>query len=99
MKYSRSLVSLALVASLGIGTALAQTPPSGDTGAPSFSDLSKDGKTLKRGDLPKDVDALKELRAHFGEADTNKDGKLDKGEYDAYLSKNSPQAQQQQQRH
>lgn len=97
MKYSRSIVSFALLASLGIGTALAQSAPSDDTGAPSFSDIAKDKKTISRSDLPKDVPALKELRAHFPEGDLNHDGKLDKSEYDAYLSKNSPQAQRQQQ--
>jgi len=98
MKYSRSIVSFALLASLGVGSALAQSAASDDSGAPSFSDLAKDKKTLSRSDLPKDVPALKELRAHFPEGDLNHDGKLDKSEYDAYIGKNSPQAQQQQQR-
>ncbi|WP_448096996.1 hypothetical protein [Luteibacter yeojuensis] len=91
MKYSRSIVSLALLAVLGIGMASAQSE---NSGAPAFSDISKDGKGIKRSDVPKDVDALKQLRAHFPEADLNHDGKVDKGEYDAYVNK-SNQSQQQ----
>lgn len=90
MTYSRSIVSLALVASLSAGIAFAQenTPQaqSGDSGAPAFSSLN-DGKPIRRGDVPKDVDALKELRAHFNEADTNHDGRVDEGEYNAYINK------------
>lgn len=86
MKFSTSLVSFALIAGLGIGTAMAQD--SGN-GAPSFSDLSKDGKSIKRSDIPKDSEPLKQLRTHFTEADLNHDGKVDKSEYDAYLAKGS----------
>lgn len=90
MTYSRSIVSLALVASLSARIAFAQenTPQaqSGDSGAPAFSSLN-DGKPIRRGDVPKDVDALKELRAHFNEADTNHDGRVDEGEYNAYINK------------
>lgn len=96
MKYSRSIVSLAFLATLGVGTALAQPSPQNDggNGAPAFSDISKDGKYVKRSDLPKDNDAVKELRAHFPEADTNHDGKVDKSEYEAYVSKSSKPQQQ-----
>ncbi|SEM22434.1 hypothetical protein SAMN02800694_0246 [Luteibacter sp. UNCMF331Sha3.1] len=88
MKFSRSIVSFALVAALGTGAAFAHgSPQDSSSGAPAFSDVSKDGKYVKRGDLPKDNDAVKELRAHFPEADTNHDGKVDKGEYEAYLNK------------
>lgn len=85
MKYSRSIVSFAVLTAFCAGTAMAQS----ESGAPSFADLSKDGKSIKRSDLPKDNDALKEMRAHFNEADTNHDGKVDKGEYDAYIAKGS----------
>jgi len=88
MKFSRSIVSFALVAAIGTGAAFAQgSPQDQSSAAPAFSDVSKDGKEVKRGDLPKDNDAVKELRAHFREADTNHDGKVDKSEYDAYLNK------------
>lgn len=90
MKYSRSIVSLALLTTLGIAGAFAQPRPQSDSdsgGAPAFSDISKDGKYIKRSDLPKDNDAVKELRAHFPEADGNHDGKVDKSEYEAYLNK------------
>lgn len=90
MTYSRSIVSLALVASLSASVAFAQgnapQAQSGDSGAPAFSSLN-DGKPIRRGDVPKDVDALKELRAHFNEADTNHDGRVDEGEYNAYINK------------
>jgi hypothetical protein len=65
-----------------------------DHGAPAFADISKDGKYITRGDVPKDVPALKELRAHFGEADQNHDGKVDKGEYETYIGKSSQRPQQ-----
>ena len=98
MKYSRSIVSFALLAGIGIATAAAHgaaPQDNGDSsGAPAFSDISKHGKSIKRSDVPKDVDALKELRAHFPEADANHDGRVDKGEYDAYVNK-SKQPQQQ----
>ncbi|WP_426287242.1 hypothetical protein [Luteibacter sp. E-22] len=95
MKYSRSIVSLALLASLGIGMAHAQSEGGSDSGgAPAFSEISKDGKSIKRSDVPKDNEALKQLRAHFPEADANHDGKVDKGEYDAYINKNSQPQQQ-----
>lgn len=91
MKYSRPLVSLALLASLSAGAALAQDTAAADqgSGAPAFSDIAKDKSTIARKDLPKDVDALKPLRAHFTEADLNHDGKLDKSEYDTYVNKSS----------
>lgn len=96
MTYSRSIVSLALLASLGVGAAFAQPQPqdSSGSGAPAFSEISKDGKPIKRSDVPKDVDALKQLRAHFPEADANHDGKVDQGEYDAYVNKSSQPQQQ-----
>lgn len=59
----------------------------GETGAPSFEDLDKnqDGK-LVRSEIPKDVDALKQLRAHFREADLDGNGFLSKDEYQRYVS-------------
>jgi hypothetical protein len=100
MKYSRSIVSLALLASLATGVVFAHgAPPQdqpGTSGAPSFSDIDKDNKGyIKRSDVPKDVEALKTLRAHFPEADQNHDGKVDKSEYDAYVNKDSNRPQQQ----
>ncbi|MDR6936381.1 hypothetical protein [Luteibacter sp. 3190] len=98
MKFSRSIVSFALLATLGTGAAFAHGTPqddAGKSGAPAFSEVSKDGKYVKRSDLPKDNDAVKELRAHYNEADTNHDGKVDKGEYDAYVNKASARPQNQ----
>ncbi|MFK2903600.1 EF-hand domain-containing protein [Dyella ginsengisoli] len=59
----------------------------GATDAPSFEDLDKnhDGK-LVRSEMPKDVDALKQLRAHFREADLDGNGWLSKEEYQRYVS-------------
>lgn len=100
MTYTRSIVSLALVASLSAGAAFAHGAPmqdqSGSSSAPAFSDLDKDSKGyIKRSDVPKDVDALKTLRAHFPEADLNHDGKVDKSEYETYVNKDSARPQPQ----
>jgi hypothetical protein len=57
------------------------------SGLPSFADLDKNHKgRLKRSDIPKDVDGLKQLRAHFQEADKNGDGWITPDEYSAYVS-------------
>lgn len=89
MKFSHSLVSFALIAGLGIGTALAQDA-AGASDAPAFSDLSHGGKYITRGDIPKDNERLKQLRTHFSESDTDHNGKLDEQEYNVYLSKDNP---------
>lgn len=59
----------------------------GATDAPSFEDLDSnhDGK-LVRSELPRDVDALKQMRAHFREADQDDNGSLSKHEYQRYVS-------------
>ncbi|UPG93293.1 EF-hand domain-containing protein [Luteibacter aegosomatissinici] len=59
------------------------------TGAPAYADLDKDGKGITRGQVPKDVEALKQLRAHFGEADLDHNGRLSAAEYNAYVNKSS----------
>jgi hypothetical protein len=65
------------------------------TGAPAFSDLDKKGKGyIQRSDLPKDNDALKEMRAHFNEADKDHNGRVDASEYNAYVNKSSAPQQQ-----
>jgi hypothetical protein len=89
MKFSYSFVSFALIAGLGIGTALAQDAAA-TSDAPSFSDLSKGGKYITRGDIPKDNERLKQLRSHINENDVDHNGKLDESEYNAYLSKDNP---------
>ncbi|TCV97115.1 EF hand domain-containing protein [Luteibacter rhizovicinus] len=96
MKNSLSLVSLTLAAALCANVAMAQNAPaptgSSDSGAPSFSELDKDNKGyIVRKDVPKDVSALKELRAHFNEADADHDGKVTSAEYNAYINKSSTQ--------
>lgn len=102
MQHARFIGSIALTAFLFAGAASAQPAPlaaqsapqsmptAGDRDeAPSFSELDKDNKGyIKRGDVPKDNEALKPLRAHFNEADQNHDGRVDKSEYDAYVNKN-----------
>jgi len=89
MKYSRSIVSFALVAGLSIGAAFAQDTPSDDSGAPAFQDLAKGKKALGRSDIPSDVPALKELRAHISDYDSDHNGRIDEAEYKAYLAKGS----------
>ncbi|UPG87148.1 hypothetical protein L2Y94_07300 [Luteibacter aegosomatis] len=65
-----------------------------DEGAPPFDTVSKGAKLIRRSNLPQDVPALSQLRAHFGEADQDHNGSLDKSEYDAYVHKSSaPSAQ------
>ena len=62
----------------------------GSSDAPAFSDLSKGGKYITRGDIPKDNERLKQLRTHFSESDADHNGKIDENEYNAYLSKDNP---------
>jgi hypothetical protein len=111
MKYPQLIVSLALAGTLASGAALAQMPtpappqpqqssmpgsaPAAPEGAPAYADLDKSGKGLTRGDLPKDNPALKEMRAHFGEADKDHNGRIDAAEYNAYVNKGSAAQQQQ----
>jgi hypothetical protein len=89
MKFSYSLASFALIAGLGIGTALAQDAAA-SSDAPAFSDLSKDGKFITRKDIPADNERLKQLRMHIGDNDMDHNGKIDEKEYNAYLSKDNP---------
>lgn len=59
----------------------------GMTDALPFEDLDKnhDGK-LMRSEIPRNVEALKQLRAHFNEADLDGNGSLSKYEYQRYVS-------------
>jgi hypothetical protein len=90
MKFSYSLVSFALIAGLGIGTALAQDDASDKDAAPAFSDLSHGGKYITRKDIPEDNERLKQLRMHIGDNDADHNGKIDEKEYQTYLSKDNP---------
>jgi hypothetical protein len=96
MTYSRSIVSFALLATLVTGIAFAQdaAPSANDSGAPEFSTLN-DGKPITRSQVPKGNDSLKELRAHFDEADKNHDGRVDASEYNAYVNKGNTRQPQQ----
>jgi hypothetical protein len=86
----------AAAAASPVQQAPAATAAGSGNGAPSFAELDPQGKgSLQRKDIPKDAEALKTLRAHFSEADTNHDGKVDKGEYDAYVNKSSTAQQPQ----
>jgi len=90
MKFSYSLVSFALVAGLGMGTAFAQDAASDKDAPPAFSELSHGGKYITRGDIPKDNEQLKQLRTHLKENDADGNGKIDEKEYQTYLSKDNP---------
>lgn len=61
---------------------------------PSFDDLDKQHHGyLLRSDIPKDVEALKPLRVHFRDADTDGNGQLSRSEYNTYIQtyiKNRP---------
>lgn len=55
-------------------------------GAPTFADLDKKGEgALHRSDIPKGVEALKQLRAHFDQYDTDHGGSLSPHEYEIYV--------------
>lgn len=55
-------------------------------GAPAFAELDKKGRgSLRRSDIPKDVDALKLLRAHFDQFDLDHSGSLNASEYANYV--------------
>lgn len=67
----------------------AGAPNASASAAPAFSDLDTKGKGyIQRSDIPKDNDALKEMRAHFNEADKDHNGRIDASEYHAYIMKN-----------
>lgn len=61
--------------------------PGQDAGVPAFGDLDKnhDGR-LSRSEIPKDVETLKPLRAHFREADLDGNGTLSEQEYVKYTA-------------
>lgn len=62
----------------------------GASGTPSFGEVDKDhdGKVV-RSEIPKDVEALKQLRAHFREADQDGNGSLSADEYQRYITANT----------
>lgn len=63
----------------------------GDRAVPSFHDLDKNGDgKLTRSEIPHDVEALKQLRAHFREADLNQNGSLSSEEYVKYTTAYKP---------
>lgn len=61
-------------------------------GLPSFGDLDKQNHGyLTRSDIPKNIDGLKQLRAHFKEADADHNSRLSPTEYAIYVqSQKSP---------
>lgn len=69
------------------------TPGSADTSqsaAPSFDDLDTHHHGyLLRSDIPKNVEALRELRLHFRDSDTDGNGQLSRSEYSAYIQTHS----------
>lgn len=68
----------------------ADTKTAGASGTPSFGEVDKnhDGKVV-RSEIPKDVEALKQLRTHFREADQDGNGSLSEQEYQQYLTANT----------
>jgi hypothetical protein len=96
MKHSRLFISLAAATALaGAGHVFAQeaqpqaapTGASADEGAPDFNTLDTQHRGyIVRADIPKDVPALKQLRAHFNEADLNHDGHVSGAEYNSYVT-------------
>jgi hypothetical protein len=99
MKHSRLFISLAAATALAgagqvfAGEAQPQAAPnsptaaSADEGAPDFNTLDTQHRGyIVRADIPKDVPALKQLRAHFNEADLNHDGHVSGAEYNSYVT-------------
>jgi hypothetical protein len=99
MSTSKLVIAATLLLAAGAGSYVTpascqplQTSPSAassdETSAiPDFSQLDKTNKGyLTRSDIPKNVEALMPLRMHFKEADTNENGRLEKGEYATYVA-------------
>ncbi|PWK87616.1 EF-hand domain-containing protein [Fulvimonas soli] len=60
-------------------------PQQAPAGVPSFDSLDTAHRGyLKRSDIPRDVESLQQLRAHFPEADRDGNGRLTPDEYAAY---------------
>lgn len=69
----------------------AAEPATESAQVPGFGDLDKGHHGyLRRSDIPKDVESLKQLRMHFNDADLNHDGRLTPDEYGAYSSAKPP---------
>jgi hypothetical protein len=69
----------------------ATTANNSSSGLPSFSDLDKQNHgALSRSDIPKNVEGLKSLRAHFAESDTDHNGRISPSEYAAYAQSQMP---------
>ncbi len=97
MKHSRLFLSMVAAITLaGAGQVFAQeaqpqaaptTSATADGGAPDFNTLDTQHRGyIVRSDIPKDVPALKQLRAHFNEADLNHDGHVSGSEYNTYVT-------------
>lgn len=90
LRYILAASAISLLASPAFALQAAPKGSSSDSGgAPSFDELDKDHKgSIGRSDIPKDVEALKQLRAHFGEADADHNGRLSPAEYNSYIGAN-----------
>jgi hypothetical protein len=97
LRYILAASAISLLAGPAFALQAAPQGSSSDSGgAPSFDELDKDHKgSLGRSDIPKDVEALKQLRAHFGEADVDKNGRLSPAEYNTYVAAKPPGGGQQ----
>ena len=104
MQRSIIVLTITALFGLGVTTAYAGTPAasaqpsqaapaSTDTSqstTPSFDDLDTHHHGyLLRSDIPKNVEALRELRLHFRDADTDGNGQLSRSEYAAYIQMHS----------
>lgn len=66
-----------------------------NAGLPIFGalDWNNEGQ-LRRSDIPKDMDALQPLRAHFRDWDKDHNGHLSSTEYTAYVQSRLPESEQ-----
>jgi hypothetical protein len=90
------LLSLGMAANVNAQTAPAASPAtSADAAAlPTFDSLDKRHHgQLNRSDIPKDVDGLRDLRAHFVQYDKDNNGHINAQEYSRYELTHKPESE------
>lgn len=88
-------LSLGMAANVDAQTAPAASPTSSDSSSalPSFDSLDKRHHgQLSRGDIPKDVEGLRDLRNHFVQYDKDNNGHINALEYSRYERAHIPES-------
>lgn len=89
-------LSLGMAANVDAQTAPAASATSSDSSPalPSFDSLDKRHRgQLSRGDIPKDVEGLRDLRAHFIQYDKDNNGHINALEYSRYQRAHVPRSE------